>query len=88
LQGDVCLLSLLADKPKFLCNPEMYVKINEPDYTLECKVHANPDVRFADVTFIDPDDANSTIDMLSGGSESGEYRANVSVGVSVAEFFH
>ena len=70
------------DKPKFLCNDEIYVKLNEPNYDLVCKVVANPDVRLARVTFIDPDDNNSTVDMLLGGGESGDYKANVTVGVS------
>jgi len=33
---------MIADKPKFLCNSEVYVKINEPNYDLVCKVHAKP----------------------------------------------
>ena len=74
-----------VDKPKFLCNHEVFVKINEPNYDLVCKVHANPDVRYARVTFTDPDDANSTIDTLEGGGESGDYKANVTVGVSTAK---
>jgi len=73
---------LVLDKPKFLCNRVIYVKINEPNYNLVCKVHANPDVRFAGVTFIDPSDGNSTIDLLEGGTQSGDYRANITVGVS------
>jgi len=70
------------DKPKFLCNNEIYVKMNEPNYDLVCKVHANPDVRNARVTFTDPNDDNSTIDTLLAGAETGDYKANVTVGVS------
>ena len=77
----MCTLLLLVDKPKFLCDHEMYVKVNEPDYNLECKVHANPPVRFVDVTFIDPDDANATADMMHG-----DYRVSVTAGVSIAKF--
>jgi len=73
---------MIADKPKFLCNSEVYVKINEPNYDLVCKVHANPDVRFAHVTFIDPNDSNNTVNTLEGISETGDYSANVTVGVS------
>lgn len=79
---------LLVDKPKFLCNPEVYVKINEPEYNLTCKVLANPDVRFARMTFIDPDDGNNTVDILEGGAQYGDYRANVTVGVSIAKLLH
>ena len=75
-------VSLLVDKPKFLCDPEIYVKLNEPNYNLVCKVHANPDVRRARVTFIDPYDDNSTVDALVENGESGDYKANVTVGVS------
>ena len=78
----MCRVSLVVDKPKFLCKNEVYVKINEPNYDLVCKVHANPDVRFAHVMFIDPNDDNSTIDTLEEGGESGDYKANVTVGVS------
>lgn len=79
---------LPVDKPKFLCDGEIYVKMNEPNYNLVCKVHANPDVLDARITFIDPDDANNTIDtvqLLQGGTQSGDYKANVTVGVSIAK---
>jgi len=75
-------VSLVVDKPKFLCSSEVYVKINEPNYDLVCKVNANPDVRFAHVTFVDPYDDNSTVDALEQGGQSGDYKANVTVGVS------
>ena len=84
----MCMLVITLDMPKFLCNPEMYVKINEPDYNLECKVLANPDVDIAHVTFIDPDNVNNTVDLLNGGAASGDYHANVSVGVSIANLLH
>jgi len=42
----------------------------------------NPDVRFAHVTFIDPNDSNNTVNTLEGISETGDYSANVTVGVS------
>ena len=76
-----------VDKPKFLCNRVVYVKINEPNYNLVCKVHANPDVRDASVTFTDPNDANNTVDTLLGGAESGDYKANVTVGVSISKYY-
>lgn len=78
----VCVLSLFVDKPKFLCSREVYVKINEPNYNLVCKVHANPDVRFAHVTFVDPNDSNHTIDTLEDSANNPDYEANVTVGVS------
>ena len=81
------MLSLFADKPKFLCGGVVYVKINEPNYDLVCKVHANPDVQDARITFTDPNDANNTIDTLEGGAQSGDYKANVTVGVSTAKHY-
>jgi len=81
------VLCVVADKPKFLCDGVVYVKINEPNYHLVCKVHANPDVQDARITFTDPNDANNTIDTLEGGSESGDYKANVTVGVSIAKHY-
>ena len=61
------------------------MKINEPNYNLVCKVHANPDVQDARITFTDPNDTNNTIDTLSDGAQSGDYKANVTVGVSTAK---
>ena len=76
---------LFTDKPKFLCEPEVFAKMNEPNYKLVCKVHANPEVMFARVSFVDPSDSNHTVDLLEGGAVSGDYRANVTVGVSSAQ---
>jgi len=73
-----------SDKPKFLCNNEIYVKINEPNYRLVCKVLANPDVLYAHLFFIDPYDGNNTVDILDGVTKSGDYTANITVGVSMA----
>jgi len=88
LYAEVCTLLLFVVKPKFLCNHEMYVKINEPYYILECKVHANPDVQEAQVTFIDPELGNHTVNILDGAAEYGDYHANVSVGVSITKLLH
>lgn len=84
------MLSLFVDKPKFLCSGVVYVKLLEPNYDLVCKVHANPDVQTAHITFLDPYDDNSTVNVgipLEGSEneDNGDYKANVTVGVSIIQ---